>query len=297
MLATALFLLVAQVPPPVLPKPIPGLPSSCLERVTFDAQPGITALVEAVAADDSLSLRQLAAIALALLADGSTMQGGVQEKTLREVMARIRRGTPPPAPLPAFDELLVATALLRAGNDDYKLLRNSARASIERLCHLATDTTVPPLDAEQHLLLVLLAAEIKVCGQFDANLLQLVENTVKHARVSFRRGAERRSDAAHDLARAIAGERIPDDQLVALTWPADPLADPLHTWIGVMAASRAALRTRQPTLSGLLPVALALGRGEQGPGTLAPAGGLDAVTTTALQTMVLTLANRTNPVR
>jgi hypothetical protein len=297
MLATALFLFVAQVPPPVLPKPIPGMPSSCLERVTFDAQPGITALVETVAVDPSLSLRQLAAIALTLHAEGSTLSDGPQHATLREVMARIRSGTPPPQPLPVFDELLVATALLRAGNDGRKSLRNSARESLERLCHLATDTNVPPFDAEQHLLFRLLAAEVKVSGQFRADVLQLVENTVTHARVSFHRGAERRSDAAHDLARAIGGERIPDDQLVALTWPADLLADPLHTWIGVMAASRTALRTRQATLSGLLPVALALGRGDHGPGTLAPAAGLDAVTTAALQTMVLTLANRTNPVR
>jgi len=110
--------------------------------------------------------------------------------------------------------------------------------------------------------------------------------------VGFRLGASRRDDAAQLLSRRLAGAAVPDDQLLATTWPANLAADPLHTWIAVLAAARVAPPLRAATLAQLdALVAARVPAGQADAGTWPPAAGFDRIATTALFTLALATAN------
>lgn len=113
------------------------------------------------------------------------------------------------------------------------------------------------------------------------------------AACSDRPGASRRSDAARLLTRQLRSEPVPADLLLAVCWPTNPVLDPVHTWLGVLAAERVTAAERAALLPQL--ERLLAARHVDTAGELAaswePAGELSRAATTAWHMRSLGHAN------
>lgn len=257
----------------------------------FDVEPGLSLLAAAWHAEPTGIT--MAAAMLAFLENGSTMRSGPYRLQVKELARLLSdRGPAPPACEPLLPRLLAAIAMHQAAMlSNYQPLEGPTAAWITAVSLQASDPARPPLSPEEHCLLRLLVRELdwhRSTAEPDAKA------AVRDARVAFRLGASRRADAAHFLARSLAGEAIPDDLLLAMTWPADATADPLHTWFAVVALCTVAKPRRDvllPQLDRLVAARVPAGAAEHA-GTWAPAGDFDRLTTTALFTMCLGIANQ-----
>lgn len=260
----------------------------------FAVAPGVNALTAWQAAHaDAGDESQRATMLLALLACGSTMRQGPQKDPIKKLAVAIRAAEAQSAPTSVGDQLLTALALQRCfAVSSYQLLKPDCKRWLARLQRHVDDPTTAPIRPEDLVLLRLLAGEAEAAGIVDATGEAELTAAIQGARVTFRLGQSRRSDAANLLLERLAGKKVEDDRLIATCWPANPAADPLHTWLAVHAALLVAAPLRQSTLAQLAPLVDArIAEGKEHAGTWEPTAGFDRITTTGLFTLALATAN------
>ena len=260
----------------------------------FAVGPGVQALGEWQRANATGGSEvQRATVMLALLAAGSTMRSGPQKDAIKRLVVAIRAVDAWPTPIAVGDHVLTALAMERCfflsnsqvSKSDGKRGREGLRAHVE-------DSTTAPIRPEDLVLRRLLAGEAKACGLGDAAGESALAAALDGARTTFRLGQSRRSDGANLLLERLAGKKVEDERLIATCWPANPAADPLHTWLAVQAAGLVAAPLRERTLAQLAPLVEArLAAGHEQAGTWEPAAGFDRITTTAVFTLALATAN------
>jgi len=263
----------------------------------FDLQPTVAALRTHVAAtgDADRTVAGSAWLMQAFLATGSTMRSGPSRSELRllavwlrVVQAKDGRFAPGDVPCSRGDQVLAAMAVCELSTlSNYALLKptwvraaDAAAATFE-----APDAT--PVDTYEAALLALLANSVEWVGERDlAKRLRHLAQPVADAHSV---GPTRREDAARQLVRQLLGATAPADLIAALVWPPDLGADPLHAFLAVHALTphRAQLARHLEPLNRLA----ARRAAAAGDGALWPAAtGLDAVTTSAVLTLVLSQA-------
>lgn len=236
---------------------------------------------------------QRATMMLALLATGSTMRQGPLKDPVKKLAVAIRAAEPNVVPIKFDNHVLTGVALVRCfAVSSYQLLKPDCKRCVERLQAHVADPTTAPIRPEDLVLLRLFASEAKAAGIVDAKGEADLTAAIRGARVTFRLGQSRRSDAANLLLERLAGKKVEDDRLIATCWPANPAADPLHTWLAVQAALLVARPLQSETLVRLAPLVDArIPDGKENAGTWEPAAGFDRITTTAMFTLALATAN------
>ena len=239
--------------------------------------------------------RQRALGALALTAAGSTMRAGPHRYSLKVMTNGVRRLDL--TTLPLGDRLLAIVAFYEGWSaSNYESLRVHATREAKALRHDLGGTTPLVLPAMDLLMLHQLATHAAT-GSHDAALTEGLRTLAHAATCSDRPGVHRRSDAALLLVRHLRGEAVPADLLLAVCWPTNPVADPQHTWLGVVAAGLVTAAERAPLLPQLdrLLAARRPANAAADGGSWDPAGGLDRAETTAWHMMTLGRANALVP--
>lgn len=247
----------------------------------FPLQPSVAVLLPWAAPESTATVADLVLGVRGLLVTGSTMRGGERRAELKQMVIRIRQLDRSQL---TFSERLGTTVLLYDTRvaSSYATLHKLADGFAEQLQRELAASTPSVLPAFELLELHQLVERVQGCSPQAPWLRDL--RTVAHAATcSDRPGASRRSDAAQLLVRLLRGEHVPADQLLAVCWPTNPLLDPVHTWLGVLAAERVTSAERAPLLPQLERL-LAARHGEDAgerAGSWEPAGGLSRAATTA----------------
>jgi hypothetical protein len=226
------------------------------------------------------SARQLAIGLLGICGAGSTMRVGPHKQTVKALVGALKEQDFPA--LPRSERMLSVLTLYEvAVASRYQLLFPAADQQASALAkQLAAETplSLPAMD----LLLLHLLAMPRGNRTSAAELVAQLRTIAHAAGCSERQGTSRRIDAALLLVRRLRGESVPDDLLLAVCWPSDPLLDPQHTWIGGLAAGELPAAARAP-LQPQLDRLLAARRADTAPqaGSWDPAAGCDRSETTA----------------
>ena len=192
------------------------------------------------------TVRQQALAVLGLAATGSTMRSGPHRRAVKQVVigwraedwSRLSRGE---RILLTFAVHEVATASASRLLDEFA---DDQAWSLRQ--QLANDVALalPAMD----LLLLHLLVRQQDSRRDGAEVAEQLRLLARAASCSDKLGSHRRTDAAWLLVRRLRGEAVPDDLLLAVCWPANPLADPQHTWLGVTAAGEVTAAARAPLL-------------------------------------------------
>jgi hypothetical protein len=249
--------------------------------VHFPLLPSVGVLLPWAAPESNATVTDLMLGIRGLLVTGSTLRGGERRKEVKQMVGRIRQLDRSQL---SFGERLGTTVLLYDTSvaSSYPTLHKLADGFAEQLQRELAATTPCVLPALELLELHLLVERVQGVSPQAAWLGDL--RAAAHAATcSDRPGASRRSDAALLLVRQLRGERVPADLLLAVCWPTNPVLDPVHTWLGVLAAERVTAAERAP----LLPQLERLLAARHGPaaderaGSWEPAGELSRAATTA----------------
>ena len=224
--------------------------------------------------------RQLALGLLGICGAGSTPRSGPHRLTAKSLVDALKQQDFPA--LPRSDRILAILTLYEvASTCNHQLMLAAADQQAAALATQLADAAPVSLPAMDLLLLHRLA--MPRGNRTSAAELVAQLRTIAHAAgCSDRKGTSRRIDAALLLVRRLRGESVPDDLLLAVCWPSDPLLDPQHTWIGVLAAGELPAAARAP-LQPQLDRLLAARRADTAPqaGSWDPAAGADRSETTA----------------
>ena len=287
-------------PPPPAP-PAPAKPAAFGNGWTaptfrFDPTPTLQFLAHAARGEQTnLPMATASWIALAFLANGSTLRQGPHKKPLMAVTKQIRASIDEAGwcrvageRVARGDQMLAALALAEAARaSQYKLLlphadQASAAATTALLAADAAAATPPEF------LLVQLRTE---CPDLAGVRLAKSKELLAAGGRGLVAGKDRTTDAVLHLASLLQGAEHPAALTVAKAWPTNPAADPWHTLAGLCALQRTD-PTTWATETEALPRLLAA-RATAGPeaGSWPAAPGLDALTTTAMFAVVVGLAN------
>lgn len=299
----------AQAGEPPLPPPAPPEPMVILKpkfiafdggrpspTPRFDPAPTLQYLANAARGEETnLPMATASWIALAFLANGSTLRQGPHKKPLMAVTKQIRASLDEEGwcrvageRVARADQMLGALALAETARaSQYKLLlphaEQASTAATAALLAADAAATTP-----QEFLLVQLRTECPDLG--SARLAKSKELLAAGGR-GLVAGKDRITDAVLHLASLLQGAEHPAALTVAKAWPATPAADPWHTLAGLCALQRTdatTWATETEALTRLL-AARAIAGPEAGSWPAAP--GLDARTTTAMFAVVLGTAN------
>jgi len=239
---------------------------------------------------------------LALLANGSTLRAGasradVQEHTKWLIAQQYVTGFAVGTELcPRSEQLLGALAITEVCEvSACRAFAHDARLGITNAA-LTMRGKVRPANDEEFVLAMLLARSAAAATRDPVTFAPINAARIT-ARSHLVAGKVRRTDAALHLDDLLQGKQHPPELTIAVTWPANPTADPLHTLIGVLAVSMLPLPEKQRDAQfGRLSVLVAAREtdGEHA-GTWAPAGGFDRCATTAMHAITLALANGETP--
>lgn len=257
----------------------------------FPLQPSVAVLLPWAAPDSDATVADLVLGVRGLLVTGSTMRGGERRAELKQMVIRIRQLDRSQL---TFGERLGTTVLLYDTGvaSSYATLHKLADGFAEQLQRELAASTPSVLPACELLELHLLVERVEGRSP-QAPWLRDLRNMAHAATCSDRPGASRRSDAALLLVRSLRGERVPADLLLAVCWPTNPLLDPWHTWLGVLAAERVTAAERAPLLPQLERLLRARHGEDDGEraGSWEPAGERSRAATTAWHLRSLGLAN------
>lgn len=257
----------------------------------FPLLPSVAVLLPWASPESTATVADLVVGVRALLASASTIRPGEDRRELKEMVRRIRlldRGQL------SFGERLATAVLLYdvAVASSYPALQKFATrcaAELQRELAAAAPCVLPALD------LLTLHQLVQRAEQFapQASWVRELRAAAHAATCEDRLGASRRNDAALLLVRQLRGEHVPADQLLAVCWPTNPVVDPVHTWLGVLAAERVTAAERAPLLPQL--DRLLAARHDTAAGELAgswePASELSRAATTAWHVVSLGAAN------
>lgn len=218
-----------------------------IAAVHFPLPPSVAVLLPWAAPESSATVADLVLGVRALLATGSTMRVGAQRAELTQMVARIRKLDRSHL---TFGDRLGTTVLLydtsvASSSPTLHKLADGFAEPLQRELAASTPCVLPAFELlELHQLVERVEASSP-----QAPWLRDLRNVAHAATCSDRPGASRRSDAALLLVRLLRGERIPADLLLAVCWPTNPELDPVHTWLGVLAAERVTAAERAPLLA------------------------------------------------
>lgn len=296
--------------PPLPPPPVPPAPGVILKPKViafggglpsptprFDPAPTLQYLVATVRGEEAtLPLATASWIALAFLANGSTLRQGPHKKPLMVLTMQLRSSIDEQGwfraaggPVTRADQVLATLALAETTRaSQYKLLQPTAeRASAAVAADLLIPDRVAPKKHE--FLLVQLLTE---CPTLDGARLAKSKELLVAAGRGLVAGKDRGTDAVLHLASLLQGAKHPAALTVAKAWPANPAADPWHTLAGLCALQRTDPTTWATETEAL--TRLLAARTTTGPeaGSWPAVAGLDALTTTAMFAVVLGTANQ-----
>ncbi|HEX6813841.1 MAG TPA: hypothetical protein VF384_19625 [Planctomycetota bacterium] len=299
----AVFALAAVLPPSLPAQDKAVVPHRTGPALRFDVAPALAALLEARhdTPDAERSVGDTAWIVLALVANGWTLRsadtlGGDMKALmawldLRQDKAGYfnRRGV-----RCARGEQLLATLAVTeawAASVEYEPCEANTTLGIAATHEVMRSRTAPAATVDEFVGSILLARSTALSHR-PVPIAQAAE-ILAGSRSGMTIGKVRRTDAALHLDELLQGVKHPADLTVARTWPANLLADPLHTMVAALAVSRADAKT-QPAPFAMLE-ALVSARETEGEhaGTWAPAGGYGRIATTAMHTITLALGNGT----
>ncbi|MCA8950406.1 MAG: hypothetical protein KDE27_12945, partial [Planctomycetes bacterium] len=239
------------------------------QQPRFDLAPTMAFLGESVSgAIEDRDVERCAWIALAFLADGSTLRNGRYKDPLKLVIRDLRtwqddrgRFAPGGTPCARAAQLLASLAMTECyGLSNYKLLqRNVVQAAAATLDELARAGHTA-LGADELALLAVLGETVRAFG-FDGQA-DAMERLARAARGRIAVDHTRRTDAALHLTDLILGAKHPPEFTVAVAWPPAPRRDPLHAFFGAQALLRTAPTTRRAATEPLH--ALLAERGDRG---------------------------------
>ena len=239
---------------------------------------------------------------LALLAQGSTLREGASRVDVREhtrwlIEQQYVTGFAVGAEsCPRNEQLLGALAITEVCEvSEYRPYRREAALGIATASLMMRDK-VRPANDEEFVLAMLLARSI-AASRSDVLAITQADTARIAARSHMVAGKVRRIDAALHVDDLLQGKQHPPELTIAMAWPANPAADPLHTLIGALAVSKLPLPEKQRAAQFGRLAALVAARETEGEhaGTWAPAGGFDRLTTTAMHAITLALGNGKTP--
>lgn len=211
----------------------------------------------AAAGDDDV--RATAWLTLAWNANGTTLRTGPHRRELKDRVTHLRRllgdtgrGVEALGDRTREEVALLALAFAQTClSVDYKLLYRNVRICVAEAVRRAEAADAPAPTVEEVALLAMcvrvLSDDDSFAPQRDA-LLAIVTDAVRR----LPRGEDRFVDAVRHYA-SIAQRRAADPsakvsdpaRTVAMCWPADALANPLHAWLGAFAVRDLDARIRQ----------------------------------------------------
>lgn len=196
------------------------------------------------------TLPSLAWFGLAGNANGSSLRSGPLVAPLRQCTATLRTlldagggERPMLHQISRADAALCSFAFAQnCVSSDYKLLHKTVRTCCEAVIERFTETEAPPANAEELALLAMTTRALAELRAFEQERDELLAIVVEGA-AALPRGEQRFPDAVRhyvELLRHRLGDQDPatrpaPELTVAMCWPADPLANPLHAWLGAFA--------------------------------------------------------------
>ncbi len=266
----------------------------------FDTAVSLGPLGNRVRARDTapLPLATMAWIGLAVMADGSTMRVGPHKETLKLTVVALRERQDDAGRLAIdgavasrMEHLLGALLLLRAAEcSTYRLLVPNATRALAAAETAMRDPKVRPT-AEEVALFAMLAHEVAEAKFVPRDAAPALREAAHTALTTLPAGKSRRGDAARHLASLALGDAHPPELTIAVCWPANLHADPLHTWLAATALRFTDAHTRDTQFAQLKNLAAL--RIAEGPstGSWPEVPGVDAATSTALFAAALAMAN------
>lgn len=267
----------------------------------YDVEPTLAALTQLVrdTPSEQRSVAQSAWVVLALLANGSTLRAGTLRTELQEHagwLARHQRAfgfEVRGAPCSRGEHWLGALAITEACEiSSYHIYWNASKDGItSAAATMIGNAARQPTDDE--FVVAILLARSAVVAQREPEVIDKIDAARIAARTRMVAGKSRRTDAALHLDELLQRKRHPPELTIALTWPANLTADPLHTLIGALAVPVSPMPEKQRTAQFETLAALVAARETKGEhaDTWAPAAGFDRAATTAMHAITLALAN------
>jgi len=239
-------------------------------------------------------------LAQAFMASGSTMRSGPYRDQLKSIATWLRGVQSESGQFVVggkacsrAEQLLATSALTECATiSQYTLLARVCSGAAEAVRGDLEAAEATSVTAEEFVLLALLAEQLPRMNRSANDLADRCRAVANQARTKLRAGKERRADAALHLGAMLLETQFPPELTVAKTSPANPTADPLHTWYGALALRRTDPKTWQAETANLIKLLAVRTTDGEDAGSWPAAAGFDQVTTTAILATVIALANR-----
>jgi hypothetical protein len=295
-------------PPPVAPPAKPAFGSDWnpavplggnVRQTRFDLAPTFAWLaVPEREAQLAATPEGLAFLLLGWLANGSTMRSGPDKDRIRTRVANLRDRLQPDGTFRGFEQpptrreqLLLTLAIEDAfARSNYQLLRPLVERAAATCITMAR--AEPALPAEEFALLACLAERLARHAAPLVDRAAECRAAAVAARVGLAFRTSPRADAAMHLGDRLLGRELAPATRFDSCWPANPGADPLHTWFAVLATATddaATLARITGSLDKLLTVRTGAGADA---GCWPATGGLDAARSTAMLAAALAQAGQ-----
>jgi hypothetical protein len=185
----------------------------------------------------------LAFLLLGWLANGSTMRSGPDEDRIRNQLRILRDRLQPDGTFRGFEQpltrrqhLLLTLAIEDAfARSNYTLLKPLVERASANCVTLAY--AEPALPAEEFALLACLADRLARHAAPLVDRAAECRAAAVAARVGLAFRTTPRADAAMQLGDRLLGRELAPAARFDACWPANPVADPLHTWFAVLATA------------------------------------------------------------
>jgi hypothetical protein len=260
----------------------------------------LAAKTKALGEANEFTIERASWLAQAFMASGSTLRAGPYRDQLKTIAVWLRgiqyesgQFMVGGKPCSRAEQLLATGALTECSAiSQYTLLVPVCRKAAETVCGDLEAAEAAPVTAKEFVLLALLAEQLPRINRGSQDLADRCRELANQARTRLRAGKERRADAALHLGAMLLETQFPPELIVAKTSPANPTADPLHTWYGALALRRTDPKTWQAETANLSKLIAVRTTDGDDAGSWPAAAGFDQVTTTAILATVIALANR-----
>lgn len=260
----------------------------------------LAAKTKALGEANEFTIERASWLAQAFMASGSTLRTGPYRDQLKTIVVWLRSMQAESGQFVVggkacsrAEQLLAACALTECtAISKYTLMVPLCRKAAAAACADLEAAEAAPVTAEEFVLLALLADQLPRMNASSNDLADRCRELANQARTKLRGGKERRADAALHLGAMLQETQFPPELTIAKTSPANPTADPLHTWYGALALRRTDPKTWQTETANLSKLIAVRTTDGDDAGSWPAAAGFDQVTTTAMLATVIALANR-----